>query len=91
MSAAEQAATSAAATTTAAEGSILEQAIAATKQTERDRAQDLIKTLTEEALKGTLTWSKDVTTDDHPGHQGDRRSALQAIGRRDAPPQVPAA
>ncbi len=61
MSAAEQAATSAAATTTAAEGSILEQAIAATKQTERDRAEELIKTLTEEALKGTLTWSKNVT------------------------------
>src|SRR6516165_8377816 len=61
MSAAEQAATSAAAATTTAEGSLLEQAIAATKQTERDRAQELIKTLTEEALKGTLTWSKDVT------------------------------
>src|SRR5208337_1806731 len=40
---------------------LLEQAISATKQTERDRAQELIKTLTEEALKGTLTWSKDVT------------------------------
>ena len=47
--------------TEAAEGSLLESAIAATKQTERDRAQDLIKTLTEEALKGTVTWNKDVT------------------------------
>jgi type VI secretion system protein ImpC len=45
----------------AAEGSLLETAIAATKQTERDRAQDLLKTLTEEALKGTVTWNKDVT------------------------------
>lgn len=45
----------------AAEGSLLESAIAATKQTERDRAQDLLKTLTEEALKGTVTWNKDVT------------------------------
>ncbi len=44
-----------------AEGSLLDQVIAATKQTERDRAEELIKTLTEEALKGTLTWSKNVT------------------------------
>jgi type VI secretion system protein ImpC len=61
MSAAQEAATQAAAASAVAEGSLLEQAITATKQTERDRAQDLIKTLTEEALKGTLTWSKDVT------------------------------
>jgi type VI secretion system protein ImpC len=45
----------------AAEGSLLEQALEATKQTERDRAADLLKTLTEEALKGTVTWNKDVT------------------------------
>jgi type VI secretion system protein ImpC len=45
----------------AAEGSLLESAIAATKQTERDRAADLLKTLTEEALRGTVTWNKDVT------------------------------
>lgn len=43
-----------------AEGSLLEQALEATKQTERDRAADLLKTLTEEALKGTVTWNKDV-------------------------------
>jgi type VI secretion system protein ImpC len=43
------------------EGSLLDQAIRATKQTEPDRTQELLKTLTEEALKGTLTWSKDVT------------------------------
>jgi type VI secretion system protein ImpC len=42
-------------------GSILESAIAATRQTERTRAEDLIKTLTEEALKGTITYDKDVT------------------------------
>jgi type VI secretion system protein ImpC len=50
----------AAATTTEAEG-ILEQAIHATKQTERTRAEELLRTLTEEALKGTVTFSKDVT------------------------------
>jgi type VI secretion system protein ImpC len=43
------------------EGSLLDQAIKATKQTEQSRAQELLKTLTEEALKGTITWSKDVT------------------------------
>ena len=43
------------------EGSLLEQAIKATKQTEQSRTQELLKTLTEEALKGTITWSKDVT------------------------------
>ena len=51
----------AAATTTTESGSLLEAAISATKQTERDRAADLIKTLTEEAMKGTVTFSKDVT------------------------------
>lgn len=43
------------------EGSLLDQAIKATKQTESNRTQELLRTLTEEALKGTLTWSKDVT------------------------------
>ena len=41
--------------------SLLEQAIAATKATERSRAQDLLKTLTEEALAGTVTFSKNLT------------------------------
>ena len=41
--------------------SLLESAIAATRQTERSRAQELIRTLTEEALRGTVTFDKDVT------------------------------
>src|SRR5580692_3702988 len=41
--------------------SLLEQAISATKQTERNQAQELLKTLTEEALKGTVTYSKNLT------------------------------
>ncbi|MET1254946.1 type VI secretion system contractile sheath large subunit [Aliikangiella maris] len=41
--------------------SILDQAISATKQTENSRAHELIKTLTEEALKGTVTWNKNLT------------------------------
>ena len=44
-----------------AELSLLDQAIGATKQTEPDRAQELLKTLTEEAMKGTVTYSKNLT------------------------------
>ncbi|WP_043363551.1 type VI secretion system contractile sheath large subunit [Belnapia sp. F-4-1] len=54
---------SAAATTTTEEAGLglLDQVLGATKQTERDRAQDLIKALTEEALKGTVTYSRNLT------------------------------
>ncbi len=41
--------------------SLLEQAIGATKQTERSQAEELLRTLTEEALKGTVTWDKNLT------------------------------
>jgi type VI secretion system protein ImpC len=41
--------------------SLLDQAIGATKQTEKSRAEELLRTLTEEALKGTVTWSKNLT------------------------------
>ena len=51
----------AAATEAEAEVSLLDQAIAATKQTEPDRAQDLLKTLTEEAMKGVVTFDKNLT------------------------------
>lgn len=50
-----------AAATTTDELSLLDQAIGATKQTEPERAQELLKTLTEEALKGTVTFSKNLT------------------------------
>lgn len=51
------------ATTTTEEGGLglLDQVIGATKQTERDRAQELIKALTEEALKGTVTFSRNLS------------------------------
>src|SRR5262249_26956961 len=48
-------------TTEAAPASLLDEVLAATKQTERSRAEDLIRTLTEEALKGTVTYSRNVT------------------------------
>jgi len=39
-------------------GGLLEQVVAATKQTEPDRAQELVKTLIEEALTGTVTFDR---------------------------------
>ncbi|MGI1678143.1 MAG: type VI secretion system contractile sheath large subunit [Cellvibrionaceae bacterium] len=40
--------------------SLLDQAIQATKQTDSEEAQALLKTLTEEAMKGTVTWNKNL-------------------------------
>lgn len=43
------------------QGSILEQAIGATKQTDSSRSEELLRTLAEEAMKGTVTWNKNLT------------------------------
>ena len=48
-------------TTDVLEVSFLEQAISATKQTPRDETEALLKTLTQEALNGTVTWDKSLT------------------------------
>ncbi|MBV1920030.1 MAG: type VI secretion system contractile sheath large subunit, partial [Pseudomonadales bacterium] len=40
---------------------VLEQAIGATKQTERDETQDLLKNLTEQAMSGTVAWDKNLS------------------------------
>lgn len=40
---------------------LLDQAISATRQTEPERAQELLRTLTEEALKGTVTYDRNLT------------------------------
>jgi type VI secretion system protein ImpC len=45
----------------ALETSFLEQAITATKQTPRDETEALLKTLTQEAMNGTVTWDKSLT------------------------------
>ncbi|TQV85866.1 type VI secretion system contractile sheath large subunit [Aliikangiella coralliicola] len=45
----------------ATEVSFLEQAIGATKQTPRDETEELLKTLTQEAMKGTVSWDKSLT------------------------------
>jgi type VI secretion system protein ImpC len=57
----EQASAAPAAVTTTAQPSLLDQVISATRQTERSRAEELIRALTEEVLKGTVTWNKNVT------------------------------
>ncbi|MBV8704355.1 MAG: type VI secretion system contractile sheath large subunit [Acetobacteraceae bacterium] len=46
--------------TTEATTSLLDQVVAATKQTEPDRAQDLVKTLVEQALSGTVVFDKNL-------------------------------
>src|SRR5205809_7190751 len=48
-------------TTVEQEGSLLDQIIAATPQTEKSRAQELVAALTDEALKGTVTYSRNMT------------------------------
>jgi type VI secretion system protein ImpC len=40
---------------------LLEQAIGATRQTKREDAQDLLNNLTEQVLKGTVTWDRNLT------------------------------
>ena len=52
---------------------LLDQAIQATKQTEPSRAEELMVALAEEALKGTVTWNKNITV-----------SITEAIGAIDA-------
>jgi type VI secretion system protein ImpC len=47
-------------TETAVAGGLLDQVVAATKQTEPDRAQDLVKTLVEQALAGTVTFDRNL-------------------------------
>jgi len=41
--------------------SFLEQAISATKQTSRDETEELLRTLTQEAMKGTVKWDKNLS------------------------------
>ena len=60
MSAGEQQEQAAQATTTEGE-SLLEHAIGATKQTQRDRAKELLTELVSQALQGTVVYDRDVT------------------------------
>lgn len=40
---------------------LLDQVVSATRQTEPDRAQELLRTLTDEALKGTVVYNRNLT------------------------------
>src|SRR4051794_33363596 len=55
-----QAAPEAAAGATTETASLLDQVVSATKQTEPDRAKDLVKTLVDQALGGTVTFDKNL-------------------------------
>ncbi|HEX7389639.1 MAG TPA: type VI secretion system contractile sheath large subunit [Acidiphilium sp.] len=69
---------SAAATTTTEAVNLLDQVVGATKQTEPDRAQDLVKTLVQEALSGTVTFDKNLTrTIDRAIAAIDRKLSIQ--------------
>jgi len=68
----------AATTTTEGELGLLDQVLGATKQTERDRAEELIRALTEEALKGTVTFNRNlVVTFDRAIAEIDRKVSEQ--------------
>jgi type VI secretion system protein ImpC len=56
-----QAAAPAAAAAAAQEVSLLDQVLSATKQTERSRAEELMKTLVDQALAGVVSFDKNVT------------------------------
>lgn len=60
MSASTNTASEAAVETTA-EQSLLARVVAATRQTEPDRAQELLHTLTDQALKGTVVYDRNLT------------------------------
>ena len=61
MSSVEKKANAAATQTATEEFSLLDSAIAATKQTAPDRAKELLKTFTEQALAGQVTFDKDLS------------------------------
>ncbi|MEZ6077224.1 MAG: type VI secretion system contractile sheath large subunit [Pirellulaceae bacterium] len=61
MAETEKQAAAAGETNTEATFSLLESAISATKQTERSRAEELLRTFTEQALQGAVTFDKDLT------------------------------
>lgn len=73
MSSAEESQAAEGAAAEATEVSLLDQAISATKQTERSRAEELLKTLSEEALKGSVTYDRNIT-----------KTITEAVARIDA-------
>ena len=56
-----EAESSAGAEAEAQSASLLEQALGATKQTEKAEAEDLLKNLTSQVMKGTVSWDRNLT------------------------------
>jgi type VI secretion system protein ImpC len=56
-----QAAPQAGAAATTESAGLLDQVVAATRQTEPDRAKDLVKVMVEQALKGTITFDRNLS------------------------------
>ena len=74
----ETARTSAAGAAEAASPGLLDQILTNTKQTEPDRAQDLVQALVEQALSGTVTFDKNLTrTFDRAIAEIDRKLSAQ--------------
>ena len=70
---------------------LLDQVVAATKQTEPDRAQELAKTLVEQALAGTVTFDRNLSRTLDRRDRRDRPQAVRAAERDHAPRAFPAA
>ncbi len=71
--------------------SLLEQVVAATKQTEPDRAQDLVKTLVEQALTGTVTFDRNLPRTFDRAIAAIDREAVDPAQRDHAPSAISAA
>jgi type VI secretion system protein ImpC len=66
--------------------SLLDQAIGVTKTAEPDEMQDLLRTLTAEALSGTVTFSKNLT---RPSTRQSRRSTKDVEAAGHHAPRTP--
>jgi type VI secretion system protein ImpC len=72
--------------TTAEDHGLLSKVVAATRQTEPDRAQNLLRTLTDQALKGTVKYDRNLTvTLNHAIAELDRTISEQLAAIMQAP------
>lgn len=72
--------------TTAEDQGLLSKVVAATRQTEPDRAQNLLRTLTDQALKGTVKYDRNLTvTLNHAIAELDRTISEQLAAIMQAP------
>lgn len=71
---------------TAEDQGLLSKVVAATRQTEPDRAQNLLRTLTDQALKGTVKYDRNLTvTLNHAIAELDRTISEQLAAIMQAP------